>query len=208
MEIKTPNPVKILVSGEERFDFIQNLITNDLNKLVNILYSYILTPQGKILFEVQVERFSDHFEILCTNDQFNLFEFLDKYSRLSDVSLEKKSLDSLLYGEDYLLALLEKGRVDSNFLNHSTHIPSEIHDEYIDYQKGCYVGQEVVSRIKHRQLNKKNIKIFEISDDSLIDLSSNLKLLLELGKYKLIRLDISSDYDEILKKFKLKIINS
>jgi hypothetical protein len=35
-----------------------------------------------------------------------------------------------------------------------------------------------------------------------------LKLLLELGKYKLIRLDISSDYDEILKKFKLKIINS
>jgi folate-binding protein YgfZ len=208
MEIKTPNPVKISVSGEERFDFIQNLITNDLNKLVNILYSYILTPQGKILFEVQVERFSDHFEILCTNDQFNLFEFLNKYSRLSDVSLEKKSLDSSLYGEDYLLALLEKGRVDSNFLKHSTHIPSEIHDEYIDYQKGCYVGQEVVSRIKHRQLNKKNIKIFEISDDSLIDLSSNLKLLLELGKYKIIRLDISSDYDEILKKFKLKIINS
>jgi folate-binding Fe-S cluster repair protein YgfZ len=37
MEIKTPNPVKISVSGEERFDFIQNLITNDLNKLVNIL---------------------------------------------------------------------------------------------------------------------------------------------------------------------------
>ena len=208
MEIKTPNPVKISVSGEERFDFIQNLITNDLNKLVNILYSYILTPQGKILFEVQVERFSDHFEILCTNDQFNLFEFLDKYSRLSDVSLEKKSLDSSLYGEDYLLALLEKGRVDSNFLKHSTHIPSEIHDEYIDYQKGCYVGQEVVSRIKHRQLNKKNIKIFEIIDNSLIDLSSNLKLLLELEKYKLIRLDISSDYDEILKKFKLKIINS
>ena len=208
MEIKTPNPVKISVSGEERFDFIQNLITNDLNKLVNILYSYILTPQGKILFEVQVERFSDHFEILCTNDQFNLFEFLDKYSRLSDVSLEKNSLDSSLYGDDYLLALLEKGRIDSNFLNHSIHIPSEIHDEYIDYQKGCYVGQEVVSRIKHRQLNKKNIKIFEISDDSLIDLSSNLKLLLELGKYKLIRLDISSDYDEILKKFKLKIVNS
>lgn len=208
MEIKTPNPVKISVSGEERFDFIQNLITNDLNKLVNILYSYILTPQGKILFEVQVERFSDHFEILCTNDQFNLFEFLDKYSRLSDVSLEKKSLDSSLYGEDYLLALLEKGRVDSNFLKHSTHIPSEIHDEYIDYQKGCYVGQEVVSRIKHRQLNKKNIKIFEIIDNSLIDLSSNLKLLLELEKYKLIRLDISSDYDEILKKFKLRIINS
>ena len=208
MEIKTPNPVKISVSGEERFDFIQNLITNDLNKLVNILYSYILTPQGKILFEVQVERFSDHFEILCTNDQFNLFEFLDKYSRLSDVSLEKNSIDSSQYGEDYLLALLEKGRIDSNFLKHSTHIPSEIHDEYIDYQKGCYVGQEVVSRIKHRQLNKKNIKIFEIIDNSLIDLSSNLKLLLELGKYKLIRLDISSDYDEILKKFKLKIINS
>ena len=208
MEIKTPNPVKITVSGEERFDFIQNLITNDLDKLVNILYSYILTPQGKILFEVQVERFSDHFEILCTNDQFNLFKFLDKYSRLSDVSLKKKSLDSSQYGDDYLLALLEKGRIDSNFLNHSTHIPSEIHVEYIDYQKGCYVGQEVVSRIKHRQLNKKEIKIFEVVDHSLIDLSSNLKLLLKVGKYKIIRLDINSDYDEILNKFRLKKINS
>ena len=208
MEIKTPNPIKISVFGEERFDFIQNLITNDLNKLIDILYGYILTPQGKILFEVQIEELNDHFEILCTNDQFNLFEFLNKYSRLSDVSLEKKPLDSLLYGEDYLLALLKKGIIDSNFLKHSTHIPSEIHVEYIDYQKGCYVGQEVVSRIKHRQLNKKEIKIFEVGDHSLIDLSSNLKLLLEVGKYKIIRLDINSDYDEILNKFMLKKINS
>tara|TARA_B100001059_G_scaffold73435_1_gene70932 strand:- start:16 stop:642 length:627 start_codon:yes stop_codon:yes gene_type:complete len=208
MEIKTPNPIKISVFGEERFDFIQNLITNDLNKLIDILYSYILTPQGKILFEVQIEELNDHFEILCTNDQFNLFEFLNKYSRLSDVSLEKKPLDSLLYGKDYLLALLKKGIIDSNFLNHSTHIPSEIHVEYIDYQKGCYVGQEVVSRIKHRQLNKKEIKIFEVVDHSLIDLSSNLKLLLKVGKYKIIRLDINSDYDEILNKFRLKKINS
>lgn len=34
MKIETPNPIKILIYGEERIDFIQNIITNDiLNEL-------------------------------------------------------------------------------------------------------------------------------------------------------------------------------
>ena len=46
MQIETLNPIKIKVSGSERFDFLQNIITNDLNKLEEELFSYILTPQG------------------------------------------------------------------------------------------------------------------------------------------------------------------
>ena len=30
MKIETPNPIKILIYGEERIDFIQNIITNDI----------------------------------------------------------------------------------------------------------------------------------------------------------------------------------
>ena len=207
MKNETPNPIKISIIGNERFDFIQNLITNDLKKIDKILHSYILTPQGKILYEVQIEKYEDSFAILCTNDQVNLFEYLDKYSKLSDVSLKKLSTDSLIYGQNYLLNLLKVGRIDSNFLKHSSYIPSEIHDEYIDYDKGCYVGQEVVSRIKHRQLNKKNIKIFEQTVQVNKPLSSEFQLLLELDRYKILRLDIGSNYKKIFDSFGMELIN-
>ena len=42
MQIETLNPIKIRVFGEERFDFLQNIITNDLTKLKKELKSYIL----------------------------------------------------------------------------------------------------------------------------------------------------------------------
>ena len=33
MKIKTFNPIKIIITGEEKYEFLQNLITNDLNKI-------------------------------------------------------------------------------------------------------------------------------------------------------------------------------
>ena len=52
MKIETLNPIKILIYGDERIDFIQNIITNDVMNDSKSLYSYILTPQGKILFRL------------------------------------------------------------------------------------------------------------------------------------------------------------
>jgi len=155
MKIETPNPIKILIYGDEKIDFIQNIITNDILNKSKSLYSYILTPQGKILFEIQINFMSDCLEIICSNDQSDLISYLEKYAKLSDISLQKFQLDVANYGENYFLNSLKIGKIDSNFLPHSTLNPSEVHDEYINYQKGCFVGQEVVSRIKHRQLQKK-----------------------------------------------------
>ena len=59
MKIETPNPIKILIYGDEKIDFIQNIITNDILNKSKSLYSYILTPQGKILFEIQINFMSD-----------------------------------------------------------------------------------------------------------------------------------------------------
>ena len=56
MKIKTFNPIKIIITGEEKYEFLQNLITNDLNKIEDIIYSYLLTPQGKIFVELQIKK--------------------------------------------------------------------------------------------------------------------------------------------------------
>tara|TARA_B100000965_G_scaffold176878_1_gene147550 strand:- start:800 stop:1426 length:627 start_codon:yes stop_codon:yes gene_type:complete len=207
MKNETLNPIKISISGEERFDFIQNLITNDLNKIDKTLYSYLLTPQGKILYEVQIQKLNESYDILCTNDQLNLFEYLDKYSKLSEISLKKLSIDSMSFGKNYLLNLFKDGKIDSNFLKHSNYLPSEINDEYVDYKKGCYVGQEVVSRIKHRQLKKKNIRVFEKISQDINPLPTDFQLLMELDKYKVLRLSIDTNYEAIQNNFGIKLIN-
>jgi len=194
MKIETPNPIKILIYGDEKIDFIQNIITNDILNKSKSLYSYILTPQGKILFEIQINFMSDYLEIICSNDQSDLISYLEKYAKLSDISLQKFQLDVANYGENYFLNSLKIGKIDSNFLPHSTLNPSEVHDEYINYQKGCFVGQEVVSRIKHRQLQKKNILIFEKINQNMLNLPDDFELLIEVKNFLVIRLPKNIEY--------------
>ena len=163
MQIETLNPIKIRVFGEERFDFLQNIITNDLTKLKKELKSYILSPQGKILYEIIITKSDESYELVCSNDQNDLPTFLNKYALLSDVKLSIEKVDKREFDKNYILDQLSTGIIDSNLLKQSSLLPSEVNDELVDYSKGCFVGQEVVSRIKHRQLNKKklSIKVFE-----------------------------------------------
>lgn len=180
MKIKTFNPIKIIITGEEKYEFLQNLITNDLNKIEDIIYSYLLTPQGKIFVELQIKKRKDSLELFCTNDQVGIFDYLQKYSKLSEVNLEKKISLDIDINEKYFTDLLSKGLIDSNVLPHSSFNPSEISPSYIDYKKGCYVGQEVVSRIKHRQLNSKSIIVFQnlsFDESKKID---NFKIILKI----------------------------
>ena len=186
MQIETLNPIKIKVSGSERFDFLQNIITNDLNKLEEELFSYILTPQGKILYEIIITNSKESYDLVCTNDQNDLATYLIKYASLSDVNLHIENIDATEYDEKYILNQLSSGNIDANLLKHSSLLPSEINDELVDYSKGCFVGQEVVSRIKHRQLNKKKVtvKLFEQKPQNL---PNNSEILFQLNNYFVLR---------------------
>ena len=207
MKIKTFNPIKIIITGEEKYEFLQNLITNDLNKIEDIIYSYLLTPQGKIFVELQIKKRKDSLELFCTNDQVGIFDYLQKYSKLSEVNLEKKISLDIDINEKYFTDLLSKGLIDSNVLPHSSFNPSEISPSYIDYKKGCYVGQEVVSRMKHRQLNKNTIKVFQgltFDNSQKID---NLDVITEIGSFYIIRLPINSDFGNLQNTYGLKKID-
>jgi folate-binding protein YgfZ len=207
MKIKTFNPIKIEITGKERFEFLQNLITNDLNKEGEIIYSYLLTPQGKILSELQIKKENNFIEIYCTNDQVNIFNFFQKYAKLSDVLLEEKKTFINNINEQYFIDLLSQGYIDSNILPHSRFNPSEISPSYIDYEKGCYIGQEVVSRMKHRQLNKKTIKVFQgLTFDNTQNID-NLDVIIKIGRFYIIRLPINSDFGNLQNTYGLKKID-
>ena len=81
---------------------------------------------------------------------------------------------------------LSSGNIDANLLKHSSLLPSEINDELVDYSKGCFIGQEVVSRIKHRQLNKKKVTV-KVFEEKIQNLPNNSEILFQLNNYFVLR---------------------
>ena len=157
-----------------------------MNKLEKELFSYILTPQGKILYEIIITNSKESYDLVCTNDQNDLATYLKKYASLSDVDLHIENIDAREYNEKYILNQLSSGNIDANLLRHSSLLPSEINDELVDYSKGCFVGQEVVSRIKHRQLNKKKVTV-KVFEEKPQNLPNNTEILFQLNNYFVLR---------------------
>jgi len=192
MLTQIPKPIMILVKGSESLEFLQNLVTNDLNKCDKKQHNFILTPQGKIKYEIYITKNgTNEFLVECSNDQNNILEYFSKYAELSDVYLKVQSPPkNSIYNKDYLSNSLNIGIVDANFQQTDKFYPSEISNNAIDYEKGCYVGQEVVSRMKHRQLNKNLVRVFKkiiLIEDFLEKGIENFEILSEYEDYLIVK---------------------
>ena len=57
----------IQVNGSEAKDFLQNIVTSDIDKVTtsSTVFSSILTPQGKYLFEFFVLKLKDSYLLEC-----------------------------------------------------------------------------------------------------------------------------------------------
>ena len=63
----------ISVSGADAKDFLQNILTNDINKVLdsNSIFSAIFTPQGKYLYEFFIVKSNS-----CTHTALNYINFI------------------------------------------------------------------------------------------------------------------------------------
>ena len=80
----------LFIYGDDSIGFIQNLITNDINKVTdtNSCYASLLSPQGKYLFDFIIIRHKNGFIIDCEKDQVNnLFKQLNLYKLRSKVEV-------------------------------------------------------------------------------------------------------------------------
>ena len=59
----------VLIKGDDASDFLQNIITNDIKKVSykNSIFSALLTPQGKFLYEFIVVKHKSGF-FICIVD--------------------------------------------------------------------------------------------------------------------------------------------
>lgn len=189
-----PRPRTILrLSGPDTDEFLQGLVTNDLNHLTDgLLYAAMLSPQGKYIADFILLRDGD--DVLLDTDAelaSPLITRLKMYKLRAAVQIEETSLH-LHRG----LGLAPKGtfgdprtpelgwrayrdtpqtdgtNVDWDAVRIENLVPefgSELGpDSYIlemgferlkgvDFKKGCYVGQEVTARMKHKTVLRKGL---------------------------------------------------
>jgi len=90
----------IQINGDEASDFLQNIVTNDVSKIKDnmTLFSSILTPQGKYLFEFFILKFQDGYLLEAEKESveeiikiFNFYKLRSKVN-LTDVSKEYRCI--------------------------------------------------------------------------------------------------------------------
>lgn len=102
----------VRVAGEDKCDFLQNIITNDVSRVseTNAIWAALLTPQGKYLHDFFVIGSGDALMLDCERDRSaDLVERLKRYKLRSKVEISEVS-------GDWAVAALMGAEADANAL--------------------------------------------------------------------------------------------
>lgn len=180
------------ISGPDRIDFLQNLVTNDVKRLDHgLVWAALLTPQGKYLADFFLVPDGDEALLLdvATPLAADLAKRLKMYKLRAKVELEETELtvtrgtgpapdgawpdprDPAMGWRAYNGAPGDDTDWDALRVAHvvpesgvelvpGESYPLELGFERlhgVDFRKGCYVGQEVTARMKHKTELKKGL---------------------------------------------------
>ena len=84
----------ISITGDDAKEYLQNIITNDINKVtkINSIFAALLSPQGKYLFDFFVIKDSEGYLIDCDGKSVKeLVVNLSKYKIRSKVEIKDLS---------------------------------------------------------------------------------------------------------------------
>ena len=185
------------LTGPDARDFLQGLITNDVNKAdQGLVYAALLTPQGKFIADFFVAAQDGGFILDVASDVApTLAQRLTMYRLRADVQIDECPLSvSRGTGTTPVGALSDPRHPDLGWRHFTdtaqsddtnwdalrvAHVIPETGieltpDTYIleagferlngiDFRKGCYVGQEIAARMKHKTELKKGLAQVQIT---------------------------------------------
>ena len=97
----------IQVNGAEAKDFLQNIVTNDIEKVTNssTIFTSILTPQGKYLFEFFILKLKDSYLVECekksTAEIIKLLNFYKLRAKVNLIDLSEKYVAAVISLEKF-----------------------------------------------------------------------------------------------------------
>tara|TARA_Y100000590_G_scaffold416281_1_gene514880 strand:- start:340 stop:1230 length:891 start_codon:yes stop_codon:yes gene_type:complete len=149
----------IQVKGSEAKDFLQNIVTNDLERVNNnsTIFSSILTPQGKYLFEFFILSLENDYLIECekksVDEIIKLFNFYKLRSKIDFIDVSKKYVASIISLEKFR----EINSADPALGKTINYIDDLV---YID-PRNSKLGAKIISKLEnlHLTIKKLNLKI-------------------------------------------------
>jgi tRNA-modifying protein YgfZ len=176
---------QISVTGDDRKRFLHGMCTSNIEKLEEggWLRSAILNVKGRLISIVEIAHRGDDHLLLCQPDLRDAtIAYLEQYAMVDDVEfaaveepLHKVWSDPQAVWDSPPLpgpapepaaseAEIEVRRVEAGLPRYGVDVteknfPFETPlDRHIDYQKGCYIGQEPVARVKSRGTASKYLR--------------------------------------------------
>ena len=149
----------IQIKGSEAKDFLQNIVTNDIEKVTSdsTVFSSILTPQGKYLFEFFILKLKDNYLIECekksTTEIIKLLNFYKLRSKVDFIDLSEKYATAIISLEKF------KEINGSNLSKGSTTSYGE--DPVYIAPRNEKLGAKIISKLEniHLTIKKLNLKI-------------------------------------------------
>ena len=105
----------LYINGSDSKDFLQNLISNDINKITDSssCFASLLTPQGKFLYEFIILKHKQGYFIDCEKSQAeSLFKQLNRYKIRSKVEILNLSNEFVVASFSYEKFLSIEGSKD------------------------------------------------------------------------------------------------
>ncbi|MDC2987124.1 folate-binding protein [Candidatus Pelagibacter bacterium] len=151
----------ISITGEDIKNFLQNIITNDIEKVSSSasIFSALFTPQGKYLFEFFLIQSKKGYLLDCDNQFTNeIINYLLKYRLRSKIEITDIS-------EDYVIGIINSEKfLDIQKSENKTGDTIEFRDStlFLD-PRNKNLGARIVSTLEklHLTIKKLNLKIIK-----------------------------------------------
>lgn len=186
---------RLRVTGGDRVRFLQGLTTVNTETLADGAHAWgaILNPKGRVLTVINIGRVGEAFLIACEASLADTTRsLLERYAVMDDVTFEPITGPAHQHWEDPLSAWTapiiegeagdtqdtddraERIRIRAGFLRYGIDVDDDNFPfetplaQFLDYKKGCYVGQEPVFRVHAQGNSAKALRALEIEGDAPI----------------------------------------
>ena len=153
----------IYINGDDVFNYLQNIISNDLKKVSSSqsCFSYLLTPQGKYLFEFIIIKHKSGYFLDCPKYQIeNLYKQLNLYKLRSKVEITNLS-------NEFVVAALSEVNFTEFNKNSNSGTTIKFREDPVILDPRCIkLGARIVINLEKLYLSAKklNLKIANIEE--------------------------------------------
>jgi len=163
----------LYVSGEDCQEFLQNIITNNINKVdeKNSCYSALLTPQGKYLYDFNIIKHKSGYFLDCEKKNIEtLFKQLSLYKLRSKIEI-------LNLSNEFVIAVISKERfldMENSNSNPGCTIKFREDNIFLD-PRNIELGARIVTNLEKLYLSLKKLEL------QSVDINEYYKLSHEIG---------------------------